>query len=122
MQEKEMVSDVLSSLKSSLSNYGRVIGECEDQELRQTIQQIRNQCEHYHYQMFKVAEQKNYYKPAQKQATIRFSSLSRRLPRVIPETRATPAVYSETCRHANSPLTKAGFYLWNLYNTLRGYL
>ena len=66
MQEKDMVSDVLSSLKSSLTNYGRGIGECEDQELRQTIQQIRNQCEHYHYQMFKVAEQKNYYKPAQK--------------------------------------------------------
>ena len=29
MQEKDMVSDVLSSLKSSLTNYGRVIGECE---------------------------------------------------------------------------------------------
>lgn len=65
MQEKEMVSDVLGTLKSSLSNYGRIIGECEDQELRQTIQQIRNQCEHYQYQMFKIAEQKNYYKPAQ---------------------------------------------------------
>ncbi len=65
MQEKEMVSDVLGTLKSSLSNYGRVIGECEDQELRQTIQQIRNKCEHYQYEMFKIAEQKNYYKPAQ---------------------------------------------------------
>jgi spore coat protein CotF len=66
MQEKEMVSDVLSSVKSSLSNYGRVIGECENQDLRQTIQQIRNQDEHFHWQLFKIAEQKNYYKPAQK--------------------------------------------------------
>ncbi|MBA1334289.1 MAG: Spore coat protein F [Firmicutes bacterium] len=66
MQEKDMVNDVLGSLKSSLTNYGTVIGECEDQNLRQTLQQIRNECEHFHYQLFKVAEQKNYYKPAQK--------------------------------------------------------
>jgi spore coat protein CotF len=66
MQEKEMVNDVLCTVKSSLSNYGRVIGECANQELRQTIQQIRNEDEHFQWQLFKVAEQKNYYKPAQK--------------------------------------------------------
>ena len=49
-----------------------------DQELRQTIQQIRNQCEHYHYQMFKIAEQKNYYKPAQKASDHQIQQLGRR--------------------------------------------
>lgn len=66
MQEKEMVNDVLSTLKSSISNYGRVISECSDENLRQTIQQIRDNCEQYQWQMSKLAEQKNYYQPAQK--------------------------------------------------------
>lgn len=66
MHEKDMVNDVLSSLKSSLTNYSRAIAECSDQELRQTLQQIRNQDEQFQYQLYKLAEQKNYYQPAQK--------------------------------------------------------
>ena len=65
MQEKTMVNDVLSGLKSSISNYGRIISECSDQNLRQTIQQIRNNCEQYQYQLYQMAEQKNYYQAAQ---------------------------------------------------------
>ncbi len=66
MQEKEMMNDVLTGLKSSIANYGRVISECDDENLRRTIQQIRNDCEQYQWQMAKLAEQKNYYQPAEK--------------------------------------------------------
>ena len=34
--------------------------------LRQTFQQIRNNDESFQYELFKVAETKGYYKPAQK--------------------------------------------------------
>ena len=38
-------------------------------QLRQTIQQIRNNDESFQYELFKIAETKGYYKPAAK-ATI----------------------------------------------------
>ena len=68
MQEKDMVNDVLSMINSSLTGYANVIAQCSAQNLRQTIQQIRNADEQFQYQLFQVAEQKDYYKPAQ-QAT-----------------------------------------------------
>ena len=37
-------------------------------QLRQTIQQIRNNDESFQYELFKIAQTKGYYKPAQ-QAT-----------------------------------------------------
>lgn len=68
MQEKDMVNDILSMINSSLTGYANVIAQCSDQNLRQTIQQIRNSDEQFQYQLFKAAEQKGYYKPAE-QAT-----------------------------------------------------
>lgn len=65
MREKEIVNDVLSMVKSSLSNYERVISETANPQLRQTIQQIRNSDEDFHYRLFRAAEQKGYYQPAQ---------------------------------------------------------
>lgn len=65
MNEKDMVNDVLSMVKSSLSTYQKVISECSNQQLRQAIQQIRNQDENFQYQLYKAAEQKRYYSPAQ---------------------------------------------------------
>ena len=35
-------------------------------ELRQTLQQIRNNDESFQYELFKVAQAKGYYKPANK--------------------------------------------------------
>ncbi|HWQ74837.1 MAG TPA: spore coat protein [Syntrophomonas sp.] len=64
MQEKEMVNDILSSVKSSLATYAQVIGETANQQLRQTIQQIRNSDEQFQYQLYQVAEQKGFYKAA----------------------------------------------------------
>lgn len=68
MDEKIMVNDILNSVKSSLTMYQGVISEAENIQLRQTIQQIRNNDESFQYELFKVATAKGYYKPAQ-QAT-----------------------------------------------------
>ena len=64
MNEKVMVNDILSGVKSSLTTYTTAISETENMELRQTLQQIRNNDESFQYELFKVAETKGYYKPA----------------------------------------------------------
>ncbi|MGI5920914.1 MAG: spore coat protein [Syntrophomonadaceae bacterium] len=64
MQDKEMVNDVLSMVKGSLNTYTTTISETTNQQLRQTLQQIRNSDEQFHYQLFQLANQKGFYKPA----------------------------------------------------------
>lgn len=66
MDEKTMVNDILGSIKSDLTAYQTAISEAENMQLRQTFQQIRNNDESFQYELFKVAETKGYYKPAQK--------------------------------------------------------
>ena len=66
MDEKVMVNDILSGVKSDLTAYQTAISESENMNLRQTFQQIRNNDESIQYELFKVAETKGYYKPAQK--------------------------------------------------------
>lgn len=65
LNEKEMVNDVLSMVNSSLKEYAGVIAQCSNEQLRGTLQQIRNSDEQFQYQLYKIAEQKGYYKPAQ---------------------------------------------------------
>ena len=69
MDEKTMVNDILSCVKSDLTAYQTAISETENMNLRQTFQQIRNSDESFQYELFKIAQTKGYYKPAQK-ATI----------------------------------------------------
>lgn len=64
MQDKEMVNDILSMTKSSLTTYANFIGETANPQLRSTVQQIRNSDEQFQYQLFQIAEQKGFYKPA----------------------------------------------------------
>ena len=64
MDEKTMVNDILESTKSDLKTYQGVITEAANMELRQTIQQIRNNNESFQYELFKIAQNKGYYKPA----------------------------------------------------------
>ena len=64
MQEKDMVNDTLSMLNSSITGYASVISQASNQQLRQTIQQIRNNCEQSQYELYQMAEQKGYYQPA----------------------------------------------------------
>ena len=64
MDEKTMVNDILSGVKSELTAYQTAITEAANQELRQTIQSIRNSDEAFQYELFKVAQSKGYYQPA----------------------------------------------------------
>ena len=69
MDEKTMVNDILEGVKAELTTYQGVISETENIQLRQTIQQIRNNDESFQYELYKVAQTKGYYKPAS-QATV----------------------------------------------------
>ena len=64
MDEKTMVNDILSNIKSGLTAYQTAISETENMALRQTLQQMRNGDESFQYELFKVAQSKGYYKPA----------------------------------------------------------
>ena len=68
MQEKDIVSDYLACLNGSLAGYAGIIAQTENQELRQTIQQMRDQDEARQYSVFTLAKQRGYYIPAE-QAT-----------------------------------------------------
>ena len=69
MDEKTMVNDILAGVKSDLTAYQTAISEAENISLRQAFQQIRNNDESFQYELFKIAQGKGYYIPAQK-ATI----------------------------------------------------
>ena len=60
-----MVNDVLTMLKSSITGYANVIAEAGNEQFRQTIQQMRDGDEKCQYDLFKIAQQKGYYQPAQ---------------------------------------------------------
>lgn len=64
MQDKDMVNDVLSMINNSLTGYANVISQTDNMQLRQTIQQIRNNDETSQYDLYKLATQKGFYKPA----------------------------------------------------------
>jgi len=61
MNEKDIVLDVLSGVKSSLSHYATFISETANPTLRQTFQQMRDGDEKFQYDLYKIAEQKGYY-------------------------------------------------------------
>jgi len=64
MQERDMVNDVLSGVKASLATYAKTIAECNDPNLRQTFQQMRDADEKFQFELYKIAHQKGYYQPA----------------------------------------------------------
>ena len=59
-----MVLDVLSGTKASIGGYAKAIVECSNQNVRQTFQQMRDSDEKFQYDLYKIAEQKGYYKPS----------------------------------------------------------
>lgn len=65
MQERDMVNDVLSMTKAGASDYTRAISECSNENLRNTLKQMRDGDEQFQYQLAQIAIQKNYYTPAQ---------------------------------------------------------
>ena len=79
MEEKTMVNDILSGVKSDLTAYQTAISESENMNLRQTFQQIRNNDESFQYELFKVAETKGYYQPAQQATTTEIETVNTEL-------------------------------------------
>ena len=65
MEEKYLVGDILSQVNGSLTTYANAIAQTENMGLRQALTQIRNNCETFQYDLFKVAKQKGYYIPAE---------------------------------------------------------
>ena len=79
MDDKTMVNDILASVKSDLTAYQTAISETENIQLRQTFQEIRNGDESFQYELFKVANTKGYYKPAQKATTTEIQTVKTEL-------------------------------------------
>ncbi|MCT4566380.1 MAG: spore coat protein [Maledivibacter sp.] len=65
MQEKEMVCDVLSMTKASMSDYTNSIGGCSNQSLRNALTQLRAEAEQFQNQLAQIATQKGYYPTSQ---------------------------------------------------------
>lgn len=66
MDEKTMVSDTLTGINGELVRYGEMISQTENPELKQTLKQIRNQCEMSQEEIYQIARSKQYYVPAAK--------------------------------------------------------
>ena len=66
LDEKAMVSDALAGVNGELVRYVEMISQTENQELKQCLKQIRNQCEMSQEKLYQVAREKSYYVPAQK--------------------------------------------------------
>ena len=79
MDEKTMVNDVLSGVKSGLTAYQTAISETENMNLRQTFQQIRDNDESFQYELFKIAMNKGYYKPAAQATTTEIENIKNEL-------------------------------------------
>ena len=45
MNEKVMVADTLAGINGELTRYGEMIPQTENPQLKQTLKQMRNQCE-----------------------------------------------------------------------------
>ena len=45
MEERIMVVDALEGMNANLEKYGEMIPQTENMQLKQTLKQIRNQCE-----------------------------------------------------------------------------
>lgn len=69
MEEKSIVNDVLECVKSSIKEYAGAITETANLELRQAFQNLRNADESFQYELFKLAESKGYYVPAENAKT-----------------------------------------------------
>lgn len=66
MDEKTMVSDALAGINGELTRYAGMIAQSENPQLKQTLKQIRNQCEMSQEELYQIARSKQYYVPAAK--------------------------------------------------------
>lgn len=66
INEKTMVSDTLVGINGELKTFGEMIPQTENAQLKQTLKQMRNQCEMSQEEIYTIAREKQYYVPAQK--------------------------------------------------------
>lgn len=66
MNEKTMVADALVGINGELKMFGDFIAQTENPQLKQTLKQIRNQCETSQEELYQIARERQYYVPAQK--------------------------------------------------------
>ena len=59
MNEKVMVADTLAGINGELTRYGEMIPQ-----LKQTLKQMRNQCEMSQEEIYQIARARGYYVPA----------------------------------------------------------
>lgn len=64
MNEKTMVIDALTGINGELKNFGGMIAETGNPQLKQTLKQMRNQCETSQEEIYQIAREKQYYVPA----------------------------------------------------------
>ncbi len=66
MNEKTMVTDTLVGINGELASFESYITQTENPQLKQTLKQLRNECEMAQEKMYQAARQHNYYVPAEK--------------------------------------------------------
>ena len=66
MDEKTMVTDTLTGINGELTRYTGMIAQTENPQLKQTLKQLRNQCEMSQEEIYQIARSKKYYVPAAK--------------------------------------------------------
>lgn len=64
MQEKDMVKDILTMTKAGMGEYETAIADTANPALRSALQQLRDGAEQFQSQMYQLAEEKGYAKPA----------------------------------------------------------
>ena len=66
MNDKVMVTDTLNHINAGLKSLADMIVQSDNQQLRQTLQQMRNSAETSQYELYNMAKSLGYYEPAQK--------------------------------------------------------
>ena len=61
MDEKMMVNDTLAGINGELVRYGEMIAQTENPQLKQTLKQMRNQCEMSQEEIYQIARSKSSY-------------------------------------------------------------
>ena len=66
LNDKTMVADTLAGINGELVRFGEMIPQSENKALKQTLKQMRNQCEMSQEKMYDAARERSYYIPAAK--------------------------------------------------------
>ena len=60
MNEKTMVADTLAGINGELVRYGEMIPQTENPQLKQTLKQMRSQCEMSQEEIYRIARTKSF--------------------------------------------------------------